>query len=235
MPGLAITCCNSIHLTRFMIHDAMSDLAPRTNKAPQACEPALYIAESVSHCDQRHRNCQTNAEHVLGNESQVKPCPILREFENIGGKESCHEASRQKYDRHDGEHHNAPAFLSSFQCPIPRNANLDRIGMLLLQVEHFKQVILNAFSALAHTANFKKFGANGFLLLRQVLQCVGLCLRPKDRSFSKSSLHVTKYLLVLFEDSSWYARLIRDILTADNQSSFLRYAPRVINCWMTFP
>ena len=120
----------------------------------------------------------------------------IREFENISGKESCHEASRQKYG------HNAPTFLSSFRYPIPRNANLDRISMLLLQVEQFKQVILNAFSTLAHTANVKKFGANGFLLLRQVLRRVGLRLRPKDRSFSKSSLHVTKNLLVWFEDSS---------------------------------
>src|SRR2546421_4135199 len=84
------------------------------------------------------------AEHVLRNESQVKPCPILdiTGFENVTGKGSCHEASRQKYDRHDGEHHNGPTYFNSFQYPIPRNANLDRIGMLLLQVEHCKQVIL---------------------------------------------------------------------------------------------
>lgn len=74
----------------------------------------------------------------------MKPCPILniREFENITAKESCLEDSRQKYDRYDGEDHIGPTFLGSFQYPIPRNANLDRIDMLLLPIEHFKQITL---------------------------------------------------------------------------------------------
>ena len=34
--------------------------------------------------------------------------------------------------------------------------------MLLLQVEHLQEVIINAFSALAHAVNVKEYGANGF-------------------------------------------------------------------------
>lgn len=81
--GMIITCCDIVRLTRFMIRDAVLDLASLPNKAPQTCGPAFYIAESVSHCDQRRWNCQNNAEHVLGNEFQVKPCSVLdvREFE----------------------------------------------------------------------------------------------------------------------------------------------------------
>ena len=60
-----------------MIRDTVLDLASLPNKAPQACGPAFYIAESVSHCDQSHWNCQNNAKHVLGNEFQVKPCSVL--------------------------------------------------------------------------------------------------------------------------------------------------------------
>jgi hypothetical protein len=81
---------------------------------------------------------------------------------------------RQEYDRQDAEHHNGPTFLSSFQYPIPRNANLDGIGMLLLRVEHFKQIIINAFTVLAHAVNIKQSGADGFRSCAKFFNTVAL-------------------------------------------------------------
>ena len=116
----------------------------------------------------------------------MKLCSTLdaRKFENINGKESCHEGRRQEYGRQDQEHHNGPTFLSSFQYPIPRNANLGGIGMPLLQVKCSKQVITNALSPFTHTVNVKKFGAGGFPSPCQILQRSYLHLSPRIGALS---------------------------------------------------
>ena len=78
---------------------------------------------------------------------------------------------RQEYDRQDAEHHNGPTVLSSFQYPTP---NLDGIGMLLPRVERFKQIIINAFTALANAVNIKRSGADGFRRCAKFFNAIAL-------------------------------------------------------------